>query len=105
VKLYARTPSGIGLGLDVLLTGQLKEADGKIRDVEVALPIGCDYVYGVVIGPKSPSGRLLLWVDAGDVCANDGATATQEELRADIVRVNDQHRADMMRGPLGENWP
>lgn len=107
MKLYARTPSGTGLGLDILLTGQLKESDGKIRDVEIALPTGCDYVYGVLRAalPKSPSGRLILWVDAGDVCANDGAAATQEELRAEAVRVNEQRRADMLRGPLGEYWP
>ena len=107
MKLYARTSSGTGLGLDVLLTGQLNALDGKICGVEIALPAGCGYVYGVPRAalPKAPSGRLLLWVDAGDVCANDGATATQEEIRAEAVRVNDQRRIEMLRGPLGENWP
>jgi len=105
VKLYARTPSGTGLGIDVFFTGQVEETDGKIKRVEVVLPAGCDYVYGVVTRRSAfPSGRLL-WVDAGDVCVNDGATASQEELRAEAVRVNEQRRVDMLSGPLGENWP
>ena len=107
MKLYARTPAGTGLGLDVLLTGQLKESDGKIRSVEVALPDGCDHVVGYAIEPlpKRLSGRQLLWVDPGDVCADDGSTVNQEVLRGEVKRVNEQLRADMERGPLGENWP
>lgn len=104
MKLYARTPAGTGLIIDISFTGRVKESSDKISSVEISLPAGCDYVYGVV-QTKTPSGRLLLWVDSGDVCANDGATATQEELRAEVERVNDQQRADMMRGPLGDNWP
>jgi hypothetical protein len=40
VKLYARTSAGIGLGLNVLLTGQVKVL-GKLYVVEVILPFGC----------------------------------------------------------------
>jgi hypothetical protein len=113
VKLYARTPAGTGLGLDVLLTGQVRatgseeKAGWVIRSVEITLPIGCDSIigYGVESLPKSPSGRQLLWVDPGDVCADDGSTVNQEALRAEVNRVNEERRADMLRGPLGENWP
>jgi hypothetical protein len=107
MKLYARTPSGTGLGLDVLLTGQLRESDGKVRGVEVALPIGCDHVVGYRVEalPKTPRGRQILWADPSDVCADDGDSLTHDQLRAEAARVNDQHRADMLRGPLGENWP
>lgn len=107
MKLYARTPAGTGLGIDVVLTGQVRESDGKITRVEVALPPGCDLVVGYTIEalPRSPSGRQLLWADPGDVCADDGSTLNQDALRAVVTRVNEQLRADAMRGPLGENWP
>lgn len=107
MKLYARTPAGTGLGLNVILTGQVEEDSDIIRRVEIILPIGCDLVVGYTVEalPKSPMGQQLLWADPGDVCANDGSTINQDQLRAEVVRVNDQRRLDMMHGPLGENWP
>jgi hypothetical protein len=107
VKLYARTPSGTGLGLDVLLTGQIKESDGKVRSVEVMLPIGCDHVVGYAVEPlpKSPGGRHLLWADPADVCANNGDTVSHDDLRAEAARIRKQDDDDRFRGPLGENWP
>ena len=107
MKLYARTPAGRGIGLDVLLTGQLKEADGKIRGVEVALPFGCDWIVanGIEDLPMTPSGRQLLWVDPGDICADNGFTVSPSELSAEAARVREQLRLDMLHGPLGENWP
>jgi len=118
VKLYVRTPAGIGLGIDVLLTGQVRETGSEagakagwvLRSVEVALPIACDHIvgyigYSVEPLPKSPSGRQLLWVNPGDLCADDGSAVNQEALRAEAARVREQLRTDMMRGPLPGNWP
>jgi hypothetical protein len=122
VKLYVRTLAGTGLGINVLLTGQVHEDGGTIRRVEIYMPLGCDLVigyYGTAITgasargatklvmplPKGRGDRQLLCVDSGDLCANDGSTLDQETLRAEVKRVNDQNRADMMHGPLGENWP
>jgi hypothetical protein len=116
VKLYARTPSGRGLGISVRFTGQVKESDNTIRSVEITLPRGCDEVVGLRVGaeivgyrvealPKAPSGDPILWADPDDLCADDGSAVNQEQLRAEVIRVNDQRRADMLRGPLGEDWP
>jgi hypothetical protein len=107
MKLYARTPAGTGIGIDVHLTGQVREEGGIIFSVEVALSIGCDLVVGYHVEalPKTPSGRQLLWVDPGDICADNGFTVSQPDLRAEVTRVNDQRRAEMRHGPLGENWP
>ena len=111
MKLYARTPAGTGLGLNVLLTGQVREEGNTIRRVEVILPIGCDPFVAVLGGyavealPKSPMGQQLLWADPGDVCANDGSPVNQDQLRAEVARVHAQARLDMASGPLGENWP
>lgn len=107
MKLYARTPSGLDLGLDVLLTGQLKESDGKIRSVEVVLPIGCDHVVGcaVVALPRRLSGRQVLWTDPSDICADDGSTVNQDQLCAEAARVLEQMRLDILNGPLGDKWP
>jgi len=107
VKLYTRTPGGDGLGLDVLLTGQVTERNGKIHRVEVALPIGCVSIVGyrVEVLPKTPGSRGLLWADPDDIRADDGSTVNQDQLRAEVVRVNEEGRSEMRRGPLGENWP
>jgi hypothetical protein len=107
VKLYARTPAGVGLGINVHLTGQLREDGDKIRSVEVKLPFGCDHVVGYTVEPlpKSLGGDQLLWADPGDICANDGFTVSQDDLRAEADRVREQERVDTLRGPLGENWP
>lgn len=107
MKLYARTPAGTGLGLDVLLTGQLNESDGKIRSIEVSLPNGCVQVVGCRIKtmPKMPRGRQLLWTDPADIYADDGDSLSPEELRNEAARVREKRRAEMLHGPLGENWP
>jgi hypothetical protein len=112
VKLYARTPTGTGLGIDVLLTGQVREDNGTLRSVEIYMPIGCDLVVGYRIEkavfeslPQGRGSRQVLWVDPGDLCADDGNTVNQAQIRAEVVRVNEQLRAEMLRGPLGENWP
>jgi hypothetical protein len=107
VKLYARTHGGTGLGLDIRLTGQLKESDGKIRSVEVTLPSGCDQIVGYTFEPlpKTPGGSALLWADPGDVCTDRGDVVSPSELRDEAARVREQARVEMLRGPLGENWP
>ncbi len=107
MKLYARTPAGTGLGIDVLLTGQVREENGTIRSVEIYMPIGCDLVVGYRIEslPQGRGSRQVLWVDPGDLCADDSSALNQEALRAEVVRINEQLRAEMMSGPLGENWP
>jgi len=111
VKLYACTPDGIGLGLNVILTGQIQEdTDGLIWRVEIVLPIGCDHVVGYTVEalPKSPTGQQLLWVNPGDLCADVAGGVkpiNQDQVRAEVARVNDQRRLDMTRGPLRENWP
>ena len=111
MKLFARTPNNTGIGLTVILTGQVREEDGLLTHIEVILPIGCDLVVAradyttIEPLPKSPMGQQLLWVHAGDLCADDGMWVNQAKIRAEIVRVNDQRRLDMARGPLGENWP
>jgi len=91
VKLYARTPAGMGLGINVHLTGQMREEGGKIRSVEVKLPYGCDHVVGYTVEalPKDLAGDQLAWVDPGDLCTNDGRTVNQGELRAEVTRVID----------------
>jgi len=88
VKLYARTPAGTSLGLNVLLTGQVQEEGGAIRRVEVILPIGCAPF--VTALPKSPMGQQLLWASSGDLCADDGGAIDLDQIRAEIVRVNEQ---------------
>lgn len=107
MKLYARTPAGIGLAIRIHLTGQVKEFGGKIRDVQVILPSGCDNVVGYAVAPlpKTPAGDQLLWADPGDLCADDGTTLNQGQLRAEVERVNNLRAEDARRGPLGENWP
>lgn len=111
MKLFARTPGDDGLVLNVILTGQVQEDnDGIIWRVEIVLPIGCDHVVGYTIEslPKSPMGQQLLWVNPGALCVDVAGgvnPAKQDQIRAEVVRVNDQRRLDMARGPLGENWP
>jgi hypothetical protein len=107
VKLYMRTPAGLGLGLHVWLSSQAQESDGKIRSVEVILPPDCDRIVGYRVEalPKTPAGDQLLWADPGDLCADDGSTLNQEALLDTIKRVNDLCAEEMRRGPLGENWP
>jgi hypothetical protein len=107
VKLYARTPCGTGLGIDVLLTGLVKEANGKITSVEIYMPIGGHLVVGYSIEPqpKGRGSREILWVDPSDLCANDGAAVNQEAVRTEVARVNEQLRYEALHGPLGENWP
>lgn len=108
MKLYARTATGTGLGIDILLTGQMREDGGFICSVEVVLPIGCILIVGYHVDsflPKTPSGRQLLWADPIDISADNGASLNQFQLRAELVRVNEQRRTEMLRGPLGENWP
>jgi hypothetical protein len=103
VKLYVCTSAGTDLGLNVILTGQVQEDAGIIRRIEVILPIGCE-PFGTAL-PKSPMGQQLLWVNSGDICADNGGAVDQDQIRAEVVHVNDQRRLDMARGPLGENWP
>jgi hypothetical protein len=104
LKLYVRLSACGGLGLDVLLTGQVKETDGK-RLVEVSLPYGCDTIVGAPL-PKTGSGRALIWADPGDLCANDDNLVSTEALFNEVKRVNDLRAEEMRRGPLGgENWP
>jgi hypothetical protein len=107
VKLYARTPAGTGLGLNILLTGLVKESDDKITSVEIYMPIGGQLIvgYSVVPQPWGRGSREVLWVDPGDLCADDGAVATQEAIRAEVERVNASLRYEALHGPLGENWP
>ena len=107
MKLYASTPAGTGLGLDVLFTGQVRESKGGIESVEIALPMGCAHIVGYRVEPLPTewSGRQLLWADPGDICADDGFTVSQGDLRAEVKRVIELRRADMERSPLGENWP
>lgn len=107
MKLFARTPGGDGLGLDVLLTGQVTERGGKIHRVEVALPIGCHSIvaYCVEVLAETPSGRQLTWADPGDLRADDGSLVDREQIRAEVARVNEQARLDMQSGPLGKNGP
>jgi hypothetical protein len=107
VKLYARTPGGEGLGLDVLLTGQVTERDDKLHRVQVFMPIGCASIVGYSIKPepKGRGGTEVLWVDPTDLRANDGATVNQEAIRAEVERVKESLRYEALHGPLGENWP
>ncbi len=107
MKLYVRTLAGIDLGIDVLLTGLVKEANGKITSVEIYMPIGGHLIvdYNVEPLPKGRGSREVLWVDPGDLCANDGATANQDVLRAEVTRVCEMLRVEALHGPLGENWP
>lgn len=107
MKLCVQLEAGIGLGIDILPTGQVKEVRGMIANVEVALPNGCDgtIIFAYKPLPKTPGNRPLLWVDARDLRTDSGIRMNETDLRAEIKRVNDERRADMMRGPLGENWP
>lgn len=107
MKLYARTPAGTGLGIDVLLTGLVKEANGKITSVEIYMPIGSHLIVGYRVEPL-PKGRgssEVLFVDPGDLCANDGTAVNQEMLRAEVARVEESLRYEAMHGPLGKDWP
>lgn len=116
MKLYARTPTGVGLYLHIWLTGQMQEDDGgTIRRVEVTLPPGSKIAgdYNADGLPKPPAGdlgvedcgRQVLWADPDDFRTDDGAAPNHDELRAKIKRVNDQRAKEMRSGPLGENWP
>ena len=106
MKLYARTLTGAGLGIDVLLTGHVREDGAKIlHAVEVMLPTGCAHVDGCGEPLKAPSGGQLLWAAPGDILADDGAAISREVLRVEIARVRERRHADMLRGPLGDNWP
>jgi hypothetical protein len=115
MKLYARTPTGVGLYLHIWLTGQMQEFGGEIRCVEVTLPPGSAIAdgYNEEGLPKPPAGdlgiedcgRRVLWADPTDFRADDGGALKPDELRAKIQRVNDRRAKEMRRGPLGENWP
>lgn len=96
MKLFARTTAGITLGIDVHLTGQAREVDGNISSLEIKLPFGC-----ARMGIETST----LWADVRDLGADNAGSFTQAELRAQIDRVQEQLRADMARGPLGEYWP
>ena len=106
MKLSAHTPAGTGLELDVLLTGHVREDSGKnLHAVEIMLPAGVS-VDGHGAGTlKTPSGRTVLWAIPGDIRTDDGSIVNHDQLRAEVVRVTEQRRLDMLRGPLGENWP
>jgi hypothetical protein len=88
MKLYARTPCGIGLAIDILFTGQLKEKGGRLVEVEVLLPVGCAFVRGYSVEelPKASNGRQRLWVDPTDICGNNGDTVDRPALLAEIAR-------------------
>lgn len=107
MKLSAHTPAGTGLELDVLLTGHVREDSGKnLHAVEIMLPAGCVSVDGYGAETlKTPSGRAVLWATPGDIRTDDGSTVNHDQLRAEVVRVTEQRRLDMLRGSLGENWP
>lgn len=121
MKLFTRTLAGTGVSFDVALTGQLREDGEKILLVEVMLPIGGGFarfdqkhvvpsefgnriVARSELLPTSPGGRQLLWVNPQDLYTKDGLVE-YAQLRSELARVNEQRRADMLRGPLGENWP
>jgi len=107
VKLYARTPCGTGLGINVLLTSLVKESGGKITSVQIYMPIGAHVIVGYSIEPQ-PKGRgstEVLWVDSTDLRTDDGASVNQEALRAEIGRVEASLRYEALHGPLGKDWP
>ena len=97
MKLYVRTPAGTGLGINILFTGRLKESDGKVRTVEIALPIGVVHIFGYTVEPLPTThrGRPLLWADPGDICDDDGNSVNHDRLRAEAARAVTS---------LGEGW-
>ena len=107
MKLYVRTPSGMGLGIGVLLTSLVKETSGTITSVQIYMPIGGHLVLGYHVEPqpKGRGGSEVLWVEPDDLCADDGAAVNQEMLRAEVARVTESLRYEALHGPLGENWP
>lgn len=107
MKLYVRTASGTGLGIDVLLTGRVKEANDAITSVEIYMPTGGHVIVGYRVEPQ-PKGRgssEILWVDPSDLCTRDGDRVNQEALHAEIARVHESLAYEKMYGPLGKDWP
>jgi hypothetical protein len=107
VKLYVRTPAGTDLGIDILLTSLVKETGDKITSVQIYMPI-CGHVivgYSVEPQPKGRGGSEILWIDPGDLRADDGATVNQEAIRAEVARVKESLHYEDMYGSLGKNWP
>jgi hypothetical protein len=96
VKLFASTIGTGIVGIDVHLTGQVREVDGSISRLEVKLPSGCEHM-----GIQTDT----VWADVRDLGADNAGSLSQAELRAEIERVKEQLRIDMTRGPLGEYWP
>lgn len=93
MKLYTSTPSGNGIGLNVLLTGRTVEHAGKLCSVEVSLPVGCDAIIERAVAPlpKTAHGHALLWTDPADLCDDDGSFMNHAALRDAIRLVVDVH--------------
>jgi hypothetical protein len=103
VKLRAKTPSGVDLLVDVLLSGEATGSQeilgGSVLQVQV-LMIACSAVPSV----RALNGFFTAWVLPGDLRHDDGREITSDQLLAEIKRVNKQ-REESMRHPLGDDWP
>jgi hypothetical protein len=105
VKLYVSTPSGLGLGLSVHLTGHLRmNAQDQILGVEIYIPLASD-VLSDHFTDAGTDGRQVLWVEPRDLRRDDGTVITLFEIQAAATSAKEHLGDQMLRGPLGEDYP
>jgi hypothetical protein len=106
VKLYMSTPSGLGLGLSIHLTGRLRVNEREqISGVEIYMPLASVILSDHFIDAGGGDGRQVLWVEPGDLRCDEGPHITQIEIHAAATSAKEKLRAEILRGPLGEDWP